>query len=170
MKYELTQAELKRLLDYCPDTGEFTWNIREHERPQWNARYAGKNAGSPDTAGYLRITINGNRFSAHRLAWLYVNGVWPENDIDHIDSDKTNNRITNLRDVTKSGNQQNKRLPQRNNRSGYLGVHYCARARKFVAKIAEHGKRNSIGYFETAEAASEAYLEAKRKLHVTCSI
>lgn len=161
----LTQNYLKELLYYNQITGVFTWKARPKQRPQWNARYAGAKAGSLDTNGYLRITINGSRYSAHRLAWFYVNGVWPENEIDHIDRDKTNNRISNLRDVDKSENQQNKIAAQRNSRTGFLGVHYCRKRENFVAKIMINKKRFHIGYFKTAEEASQAYMRHKIMAH-----
>lgn len=165
MKYGLSQNYLKELLYYNQSTGVFTWKPRPKQRPQWNARYAGATAGSLDTNGYLRITINGSRYSAHRLAWLYITGSWPTNEIDHIDTDKTNNRIANLRDVGKSENQQNKRTAQRNSGTGFLGVHYCRTRKKFVAKITVNSKRLHIGYFETANEASQAYMSQKSMVY-----
>ncbi|WP_230878255.1 HNH endonuclease signature motif containing protein [Burkholderia sp. 9779_493] len=119
----------------------------------------------------MRITIDGIRMYAHRLAWFYVYGEWPSGDIDHIDGVRTNNAINNLRDVPRGVNMQNQRRARSNNRtSGLLGVTWHARRYRWCAQIQVDGKRKGIGYFDDAETAHQAYLDAKRKLHAGCSI
>lgn len=102
---------------------------------------------------------------AHRLAWFYVNGVWPKGHIDHIDGNKTNNSIDNLRDVSRSMNLQNQKKAHRGKSSGLpLGVH-LSRGGRFMAQLRVNGKNKSFGTFDTPESAHEAYLQAKEYYH-----
>lgn len=114
---ELTAERLRELLSYDPETGIFR---RVATRRQVKS---GDIAGSDDGKGYWRIRVNGEKHRAHRLAWLYVNGAWPIDQLDHINGDKLDNRICNLREATNSENQQNRSLPK-SNTSGRLGVHF----------------------------------------------
>lgn len=153
---ELTQASLKALLDYEPDSGVFTWRERRDRSPQWNGRYAGTMAGSiarvnPHHGSYRQIRIGGKSYYEHRLAWLWMTGSWPT-EIDHRDRHGCNNRIDNLRVCTSSQNQGNRKA-QSNNAGGLKGVR--RRGSKFVAFIsAEY-----LGTFETKEAAHAAYCQ-----------
>lgn len=166
----LTQDYLIGALDYDPKTGIFIWKFRADCSSSFNGKWAGKKAGTLNWQGRVMIVINGTKFAAHRLAWLYVYGTWPENNIDHINGDPSDNRIENLRDVSHAENMQNLRGAKQNNRTGHLGVCFDKRWGKFEARIAANGKRTSLGRFDTAEEAGEAYLAAKRALHSTCSI
>ena len=154
---ELTAGRLRELLDYCPDTGVFTWKIRIS-----NVK-VGDVAGCLEKDGYLRIQIDSRLHFTHRLAWFYVTGEWPPDQIDHINGIRDDNRIANLRAATRSENGQNRRKPQANNTTGYLGV--TRHRGKFLAKIRLDGKRKHLGLFTTPEEAHVAYLEAKRRLH-----
>jgi hypothetical protein len=113
--------------------------------------------------------VLGKRYYAHRLAWLYEYGEFPEKIIDHIDGNRTNNSIHNLRDVSQALNSQNQKEARIDNGTGYLGVTFDKRPRtaKYRARIGITGcaKRICLGYFETPELAHLAYLDAKRKLH-----
>lgn len=120
--------------------------------------------------GYLRVQFEGRSYSVHRIAWLYANGCEPSGEVDHIDGDKTNNRIGNLRDVTRTHNQENLRLPHKDNACGLLGVCFNKKNRKFIAQITIKGHLNYLGSFDSAESAHEAYLTVKRKQHVGCTI
>lgn len=171
----LTQAELMAVLDYDKETGVFTWkarpvteNSREHAR-KFNGRFAGKPAGSCHRTGdgrvYRAIKIEQKAYLAHRLAWLYVHGVWPNGEIDHIDNDASNNRIANLRDITSAENKQNRTAPARKSRSGRLGVLYIRATGKWQAKITINGEVKYLGTFADREEAYAAYLTAKRELH-----
>lgn len=153
----LTQQRLKELLDYSPETGLFKW----HNLPKrGHATVAGKVAGSLTPDGYLRITIDERRYLAHRLAWLYVYGSWPAEQTDHIDCNKKNNKICNLREATPNQNRQNRHV-RRDNRTGLKGVHYQpGRSFPFVAKITRAGKQTVIGRFVTAIEAHAAYSKA----------
>lgn len=124
----------------------------------------------PHYEGYWRIWINGRHYAAHRLAWLFVYGKWPDGEVDHIDGAKNNNRIKNLRVTTKAGNQQNQRKARKDNKSGLLGVYWRPDTEKWRATIQTNKKRISLGNFDSADLAYEAYIKAKRRLHSTCTI
>ena len=156
----LTVSRVRELLHYQPETGVFTWLFITSNRVK-----VGDVAGGFDAEGYRRISIDGHNYKAHRLAWLYVHGKWPVDQIDHIDCQKNNNRLCNLREATGSGNQQNQRAPGRGNTSGFLGVSWSVRAKKWKAQITVNGKKIYLGYFPAAELAHAAYLQAKEELH-----
>lgn len=115
--------------------------------------------------GYLRISLFGKSFYAHRLAWLFVHGRWPKDQLDHINGDRSDNRISNLRECTDAENRQNWTRPKSNNPHGLIGVNWHAGANKFSAQIQINRKQKHLGLFETAEEAHSAYLAAKRSLH-----
>jgi len=160
MRTPLTAERLRDLLDYNPDTGVFRWRVTRAS----NAR-AGSVAGSIDKEGRWRVKIDGRDYFASRLAILYVTGAWPRHQIDHVDGNKANDRVANLRDVSQKINQQNKATPQRSNRTGLLGAHRNARGRRYRAVIHVDGKQLFLGTFDTPEAAHRAYVNAKLDLH-----
>jgi len=129
---------------------------------------AGAVAGYVGNDGYVRIRASGTRFLAHRLAWFYVHGTWPVGEIDHINGDRSDNRIANLRDVSRLTNRQNMRRAQADNRSGLLGVSLANNRCK--ASIRSGGKNHHLGYFSSPEAAHAAYVAAKRQRHDGCTI
>lgn len=162
-KQILTQENLKSLFDYDPETGVFIWRVQPNGRV-----LKGSTAGRTDAKGYHRIGVGGTLYSAHRLAWLYVTGAWPLYEIDHIDGQRANNAFRNLRDVTKAKNLQNQKRPHAASSSGVLGV---SRANsKWQAAIRVENKQHYLGVFDTPEMAHAAYLDAKRRLHSTCTI
>jgi hypothetical protein len=163
-KLLIDQHQLKTMLSYDPDTGVFVWLVRASDKTK-----IGSVAGYIETTGrYWAIGLNGHHYFAHRLAWLYVHGKWPDNDIDHINGIRTDNKLCNLRDVTRRVNLQNLKAAKPNNLTGLLGV---SKARgKFWARIWIGKKRISLGYFYTPEEAHIAYLDAKRRLHEGCTI
>ena len=138
---QLTQARLKELLHYDPDTGIFTRKINRH------AYRAGEIAGSIHRKGYIRISIDRRSYSAHRLAWLYMYGHFPENQIDHINHIKSDNRITNLREVTNQINCRNSRLPK-NNKSGIIGVYWNSWRNKWTAIVKVNYQYKFLGHFD----------------------
>ncbi len=160
----LSHAELLAMLDYDPETGDFTWRHRHDMRPQWNARYAKKRAGYIRTATgggkYWSVRIHDWPFHAHRLAWFYVTGSWPVALIDHIDMDGTNNAWSNLREATRAQNAANTGL-NRTNTTGFKGVSPC-KSGKFRATIRVGGRQVWLGRFATAVEASAAYEKAIR--------
>ena len=123
--------------------------------------------GAPNSEGYIRVGIAGKRYKAHRLAFLYMTGEWP-NVVDHINGDRTDNRWANLRDADHTVNAENKLLvPLGNN--PFLGVSWSKRRSKWHAQIMVRGKQHNLGFFCTPEEASSAYIEAKRRMHAGCT-
>lgn len=155
----LTADYVKTLLNYDPETGVFFWTDKAHGKAK------NKKAGYLDADKYLKIRINYKQYLLHRIAWLIVYGVWPENQIDHIDGDPQNNRISNLRDVDARINQHNRKKAASNNMICFLGVSKTKKGRPYRARIKICGVEKNIGRFDTAEDAHKAYLKAKRKLH-----
>ena len=147
----ITQLLLQNLLDYNPISGIFTRKVRTSNRIK-----AGDQAGSLDKAGYLCIRVNGKTYKAHRLAWLYVSGNLPTGEIDHINGDKADNRIVNLRDVTKSVNQQNRKFVRGYSRDG----------NRWKAQVRFDGKWKHLGCYGTEQEAHAAYLLAKNEVHM----
>lgn len=158
---ELTFDRAAELLSYDPVSGALTWRLKR------NGRGGGVNpgdvAGSP-FKGYLTVGVDRKRFLAHRLAWLLHFGCWPEGSIDHIDGDGTNNRITNLRDVSHAANLQNRKAATAGNKStGLLGAYALRNTGRFVACYHPKGKKVHLGVFPTAEEAHAAHLAARRE-------
>jgi hypothetical protein len=145
---------LKELLDYDARTGIFTW-----KKAAANRTVVGSIAGTFTVKGYVKIQIDRRMYSAHRLAWFYFYGTWPDGIIDHINRNKKDNRIINLRVVSASQNMRNCDL-RATNTSGHKGVSYFAHRRKWAAQIRIHGKNWVVGMFDTPEAASAAYKNA----------
>lgn len=148
----ITQKELKELLYYNTDTGIFIWNHRdagffssERDCASWNNKNSGMIAGAMSSKGYLVIKIFGKSYLAHRLAWIYVTGETPM-QIDHVNRNKEDNRIANLRNVTNSINHKN--MPkQENNKSGVTGVSFCSSRGIWMAYIHRDKKRAYLGRF-----------------------
>ena len=166
---DLTAEQVRKALDYDPETGVFTWKHREDVPPKTNTKFAGKTAGtacrirsSRRNHWYRYIKILGRRYAAHRLAWLYVTGEWPKEQVDHVNGNGLDNRIANLRPATQSQNSSNSRLSHRN-KTGFKGVRFRARTGRFEAYIGTGGKARHLGTFPTAEEAHEAYLKAARE-------
>lgn len=121
--------------------------------------------------GYTYISIDGCRYLAHRIAWLYVYGIWPVNDIDHINCVRTDNRIANLRDVERHVNNQNRAGARSDNKSsGMTGVSWHVHSKKWRVRIWLKGKEYRVGLFDSPEDAHEAYVKQKRILHEGCTI
>lgn len=159
----VTAGRLRSLLDYDPETGIFTWKPRAGAHRSWNTKYANKPAGSKNNYGYLTTAIDGKTYTLHRLAWLFVHDGMPTVDIDHINRVKSDNRIANLRPATDSENLANARIYS-NNTSGFKGVSWCKRAKKWKAHIRKNGHLYYLGSFDNAEDASGAYLIEAEKL------
>jgi hypothetical protein len=150
----ITSDELRKIMHYNPDTGFFTWHTRENPKKGWNKKYAGKYAGSKMVIGYWSITINNKRYLRHRLAWLYMTGRWPIQQIDHISGDRGDDRFCNLREATISQNRMNRDFSKKNT-SGYIGV------RKHVGglwqvRVKRNGKIAYCAYFKEIEEAAAA--------------
>ncbi len=153
----ITQTELKRLFKYDQLTGDFTRLVSV------GYSKAGSVAGSFIKAtGYHTIKIAGKSYQAHRLVWLYMVGKWPTNSIDHINGIKTDNRFSNLRDVSHQENHKNQRTHS-NNTSGFTGVFWHKGANKWGAQIRVSGKGLYLGLFEELEDAITARKAANLK-------
>jgi len=163
-KQELTQERLKELLHYDPDTGILTWKYRSYltgKTTTWNIRFANKQAGHK-SHGYIAIQVDGIRYQAHRLAWLYIYGLWPVDQIDHVDNVRHHNWIINLREANNSENNQNLKKAQKNNLStGLIGSYYDKSKNKYLSSITINKKQLYLGRFNTAQEAHERYLEEK---------
>jgi hypothetical protein len=144
------QALLKQMLAYCPAIGEFTRLVGVR-----GGGKAGSKAGSLRLDGYTQVMINGKLYRAHRLAWLYEHGAWPVDIIDHVDQDRSNDRISNLRECSQSENQRNVGLRVDSN-SGFKGVSWHKASGKFRAHASVNGKLKHLGYFLTSESANAA--------------
>ena len=149
----LTAERLHEVLQYDADSGVFT---RIDKRQ--------KKVGTVSTKGYLCICVDYRIYKAARLAWLYMTGRWPENQIDHRDNNRLNNAWANLRDVDNTGNQQNRTEHPERSATGAVGVQKLGD--RYRAKISVQGKRLHLGMFDTVAAADAAYREAKIKHHI----
>ena len=155
-----SQERLKELFDYDPETGVFTWKVNRRTK-----KTKGKTAGSIDTRGHIQISINSSLYLAHRLAWVYYYGESPgDMFVDHINLNKCDNRIKNLRLATNTQNQYNKSL-NKNNKTGYKGVSFHKKKNNYRATIRVDGEYKYLGSFYTPEEASLAYQAAAKQYH-----
>lgn len=152
----LTSEGLRCLLDYNPATGIFKWI---GSRPKVTA---GMVAGSIHAKGYRYIVVEGKSYRAGRLAWLYMNDIWPVDQIDHINGIRSDDRIDNLREATNSQNKMNTPI-YRNNTVGSRGVGWHKKSQKYRARIQVNGKRMHLGQFDTVGDARLAYDYADKK-------
>ena len=153
---ELTAEKLRSILNYDPETGIFTRKVSTAHRIK-----VGDVAGCSNGDGYLRIRLQSQRYQAHRLAWLYVYGEWPEDQIDHINRNRSDNRIANLREVTHKQNHQNK-SKRSDNTSGHPGAYWDKQSAKWRAQIRHNQKLIHLGHFATIEEAVAARKAAEK--------
>lgn len=158
---DITQEQLKSLYDYDAQTGQFT-----HRRNVGRSARPGTVAGSLCRKGYIQMKIYGKMYSAHRLAWLYVTGEHPAGEIDHINRIRDDNRFFNLRVATRGtiDNSQNRKI-RTDNTSGYTGVSFHKKCKKWVAYICHDKQQKILGYFDSPEEAHIAYCDEKRRVH-----
>jgi hypothetical protein len=116
-------------------------------------------------SGYVAIRIDGRKFQAHRLAWFYVNGKWPKDQIDHANGVRHDNRIVNLREATQAENSQNEHAIRRNNTSGVPGVFWVKSTGRWLVRLVLDEKRTYVGVFKRKADAVEAKKKAKARLH-----
>jgi hypothetical protein len=154
----VTQERLKELVSYNPLTGFLVWNETRRTRKKSAV------AGSLKPDGYRRIQIDKTRYYAHRLVWLWVYGEVPSCEIDHVNRERDDNRLCNLRLATGAENKQN-RAKQNTNTSGYTGVGWNIGKGKWQSRIMRDGKSIHLGYYDRIEDAVNARAEAKRKYH-----
>lgn len=149
---------IKEILDYNPKTGNLTWKVKASQKKQ------GDVAGYISKEGYVQIGICSKIYLAHRIAWKIYYSEEPPQFIDHIDGNKSNNIISNLRLASNAENMQNGKI-RANNTTGYKGVCFNKKLKKYQANICKDRKQTHLGLFETAEEAHAAYCEAAKKLH-----
>lgn len=170
-KYDrLTADFVRQLLDYDPKTGALTWKRRdpsmfksgghtaEHNCNVWNKKYAGRLAGTLNK-GYFQVKMPDKVHHAHRIIWLIITGEWPKHEIDHIDGNRSNNKLSNLREATRTQNCRNLRISIRN-KSGHKGVHFAKNVNKWRVSVG-HKK---IGLFTILEDAIVARDKAEIEL------
>lgn len=155
----ITKQQLKEQLSYDKDTGIFV-----RLKSMSNKTRVGDVAGGKETSGYIRISLFGRTYKAHRLVWLYVYGVMPDGEIDHINLIKDDNRLCNLRQVSMEQNQWN-RANRVDNKSGVKGVHFCKTWKKWIAACRVNGVRHHIGRFDDLKEAEVAVVSFRRTHH-----
>ena len=161
----LTQLELKRVWNYNPATGLFTRLMSNN-----NFVKVGDIAKSHNGEGYVQIGINRIYYGAHRLAFLYMIGKWPDIQCDHINGIRDDNRWDNLRQATKTINAQNTHGLRTDNTSGYAGVTWSKQKQKWDAQIKVNSKTIHLGFFDCKHQAGAYRLQKKRELHEGCTI
>lgn len=168
MTQDISGDLLRKLLRYEPETGKLFWLHRTNDIDcrfrQFNSQFAGKEAlyGMSASHGYRAGSIFAKQYLAHRVIWALIHDEWPS-FIDHINGDRTDNRLKNLRTVTKSENAKNMAISKRN-KSGTIGIYWAGHARKWRAEIMSGGKRRHLGYFTDIASASAARKMAEREL------
>ena len=160
--WKISHEHLKAILNYDPETGIFTWRVNAG---RWGRIPPGTVTGNVSKGhGYTQINILGKVFRAHILAWVYMTGEYPKDEIDHINRIKHDNRFSNLRESTPKENTKNK-SKYSNNTSGFTGVSWHKRKGQWQVRIGADGVRKNLGYFDTREAAAAVYVANKVVLH-----
>lgn len=160
----LSQTLIKELFDYNPATGAFTNRISRGKTAR-----IGAVAGADHGDGYLTVTLFGLTYRVHRLAWVYVHGFWPPAAVDHINGNRSDNRIANLRLATQAENNQNFTQLRKGKTSQHQGVYWCKpsgnKRGRWRALIGLNGVKVNLGSFQFESEALEAYTRAKQELH-----
>ncbi len=154
-----SQAELREKVRYDSESGLF-YSLRKTARSS-----VGDVVTNIRPDGYCRVNVFGGKFLAHRLAWFYMMGVWPESDIDHIDGNPTNNSFSNLRVVARHENMQNIRRLRKNSQTGVNGVSWHTARQKFVVQLSHRGDHKFGGHFNNIDDAIAALKRLKAEWH-----
>ena len=151
----LTEKRLKEILRYDPDSGKFYWLVNS----PWRAGLIGERAGFTHGGGYRSITVDRVNYLEHRLAWFYQHGKFPR-QLDHINRDRTDNRISNLREATNEQNRANRGVVK--SRSGLKGAYWHKASKRWTSRVERNGRQTYLGLFDTAEEAHAAYCKAAK--------
>jgi hypothetical protein len=157
----ITQQRLNELFIYDKYAGKFIRRVAVGRHGRYKK---GQLAGTKTIHGYIIVGVDGKRYMAHRLVWLYMYNVWPSTDLDHINQDKSDNRIDNLREVTRSQNMQNVTLHAHNS-SGHKGVSWLTSRAKWRAYIFVNRQQTHLGLFSNIEDAIKARKNAELTFH-----
>jgi hypothetical protein len=171
MAEEFTPSDVQKLLAYDAETGTLTWKPRAvrpgrlgaHDRA-WNTSHSGKVTGGANQFGYPVVQVGGRPRASHRLIWAIVHGRWPTPCIDHINGDRADNRLVNLREATNLQNRANATV-RSDSKVGVKGVQFHPQTGKWRARIRVDGKQKSLGLYESVEAAAKAYAAESVKQH-----
>lgn len=159
----ITQEIVKSLMEYNPETGVCTW--RERGVPSFDAKFAGGRAGTIQTDKYgkkrRQVSVKGKLYKEHRVIWLYMTGHMPDDEIDHINHDATDNRWENLREATRHENAKNLSMSSLNT-SGFPGVRWEEKRGKWYARIRVNKAERSLGRFDDLENAKQAVIDARK--------
>lgn len=155
---DLSHSRLLEVLEYDKANGGFSWK----RQPSFSVP-VGSRAGTRAGINYCQIKIDGRVYSTHRLVWFYHHGRWPAQQLDHVNFDRDDNRIENLREATPAQNSQHRRV-RKDNKSGTPGVVWHKASNKWSASIQANGVDKHLGVFETKAEASEAYASARKRL------
>lgn len=151
----MTQEEAREYFDYNAETGELTWRVSLSSNAPIGAK-----AGCLNNRGYLTVQVNKKSYKVHRVIWLWVHGYFPEHQVDHINRDRADNRLENLREATQSCNLRNAKQKS-NNISGVTGVSWYKWSRKWTAKISVNHRNHHLGYFQDFTDAVRARHQAE---------
>jgi hypothetical protein len=154
----LTQKDLQNIIHYSPETGIFTW-----ARPRKGIAVTDK-VGTLKPSGYIVILVKAKLYRAHRLAWLYMTGNWPENEIDHINGDRSDNRFCNLREATKAQNNWNRKI-RKDSKTGVKNVLHYPKWGLYYVKITANKVSHSFGPYKTLQEAEKVAHEKRIQIH-----
>lgn len=158
----LTAERARALLDYDPGTGVLTWKRQPDARPQWNGLWPGRRAGCTHCHGYRIVRIDNVGYAEHRVVWLIVYGQWPKGQVDHLNHNRSDNRISNLRDASREQNARN-RKKYSCNKSGHTGVIWYKASAQWEAVIRVNGYLHNLGRYDDIEDAIAARVAAERR-------
>lgn len=157
---DLTAEEVREFFDYNPETGILTWIKCPSNKCSNKSRFINGPAGTSDNKGYLIVKVRGKIYKQHRVVWLWMTGAWPSKHLDHKDCNPSNNRWENLREATYRENRLNVR---KCGRSGLKGASWSTAGQRWKSSIRVNGRRIHLGYFDAAQDAHLAYVEAAKE-------